>query len=104
LKGELIKVNHLSPLQGLPAPITQIPICLSVPLPSLLSLEEEDACAFTIIADTDNENRPSAINENKNTNVALLLVLHLFISFLVFETAVKLASAEITIAMYSFIE
>jgi hypothetical protein len=90
----------MTPLQGLSTPITQIPICLSVPLPSLLlSLEEEDACAFTIIADTDNENRPRAINENKNTNIALLLVLHLFMGFLVVETVVKLASAEITIAI-----
>jgi hypothetical protein len=86
----LIKVNHLSSLQGLFTSITQIPICLSVPLPPLLLSLEEDACAFTIIADTDNENRPSAINENKNTNVALLLVLHLFMGFLVVETAVKL--------------
>jgi hypothetical protein len=87
----------MSPLQGLLTPITQIPICLSVPLPSLLlSLEEEEACAFTIIADIDNENRPSAINENKNTNMTLL---HLFMGFLVVETAVKLASAEITIAI-----
>jgi hypothetical protein len=56
-------INHLSPLQGLSTPTTQIPICLSVQLPLLLLLIilpevglEEDACADVInFVDKGNE-------------------------------------------------
>ena len=56
-------IYHLSPLQGLSTPTTQIPICLSVQLPLLLLLIippevglEEDACAdVIIIVDKGNE-------------------------------------------------
>jgi hypothetical protein len=76
----------LSPLQGFSTPTTQIPICLTpVSLPLLLltpGVEPEDACAFIIIADTDDESRLSPITENKNVNMALLLLLSLFIAFL----------------------
>jgi RsiW-degrading membrane proteinase PrsW (M82 family) len=95
----------LLPLQGLFTPTKQIPICVPVlsfcfwSLPLLPSLplspvplplippevEPEDACAFIIIIDTDNESRLSPITENKNMKMTLLLAL--FIAFFVIEIA-----------------
>jgi hypothetical protein len=68
----------LSPLQGLLAPTTQIPICftpVSLPVVVLLVPEvvlEGVVCAFIIVASTDNETRLSAITENKNIIIFFL--------------------------------
>jgi hypothetical protein len=69
----------LSPLQGLPAPTSQIPICsrlvpslpvLLPPLEVVVGEEPEDACAFVIIiVGTGNEIKPIPITKNKNMNV-----------------------------------
>src|SRR5919197_2761873 len=81
----------LSPLQGPPAPTTQIPICLSVfsfafgsialfpslllLLPILPEVESEDDCAFIIIVvDTDNERKLIPSIKNKNTKIELLFL------------------------------
>jgi hypothetical protein len=66
----------LSPLQGLLTPTIQIPICFTpVSLLVLLvpNVELEDVCAFAIVDDVDNENRLSAITENKNIIVFFFL-------------------------------
>jgi hypothetical protein len=57
----------------------------------------EGACAFAIVADADNESRLSAITENKNTNMALLLPL--FIGFFVVEMSVELDNAPTVAAL-----
>ena len=69
---------HLSPLQGPLAPTTQIPICVS-PLLLLLTLLVLDTglgeygCAFTVNANMDNESRLSAMAENENKHMNMLL-------------------------------
>ena len=66
-------LKSLSPLQGPPAPTTQIPICVAVllllPLAPLLLpevVEPEDVCAFIIIVNTENESRLIPIIKNIN--------------------------------------
>jgi hypothetical protein len=77
-------VNHLLPLQGPPAPITQIPTsCLSMP-PSPLSpddiVPEDDVCAFVIIIigdddNIDNESMLVPITTIKNPYFGLFLLI-----------------------------
>jgi hypothetical protein len=58
----------------------------------------EGACAFAIVADADNGSRLSPITENKNTNMALLL-LPLFIGFFVVEMSVELDNTPTVAAL-----
>jgi hypothetical protein len=68
----------LLPLQGPPAPTTQIPISLTPFLLLVLSVpdveSEDNGCAFANVADITDESRLSPITENKNIDMALLLL------------------------------
>jgi hypothetical protein len=76
LSLEIYLGELLSPLQGLLAPTTQIPICFTpVSLLVLLlipDVELEGVCAFAIVTSIDNESRLSAIIENKNIEILFL--------------------------------
>jgi hypothetical protein len=73
------------PLQGPPAPTSQIPICVTplVLLELLLAADkepEEYACAFwTAIVNTEIESRLIAIIGNKNISLVFLIILICYI-------------------------
>lgn len=62
----------------------------------------EYACTITIIADTDNENRPTEIAETKNVN-ATRVILALFIGFFLVKISVRLDNAATSIAVEFFL-